>query len=31
MNRILHALGYDAGKIRKVPQQWPETGPEPRR
>jgi apolipoprotein D and lipocalin family protein len=24
------ALGYDAGKIRKVPQQWPETGPEPR-
>ena len=25
------ALGYDTGKIRKVPQQWPETGPDPRR
>lgn len=24
------ALGYDAGKLRKVPQQWPETGPQPR-
>ena len=25
------ALGYDTGKLRKVPQQWPETGPSPRR
>lgn len=24
------ALGYDAGKLRKVPQRWPETGPQPR-
>jgi apolipoprotein D and lipocalin family protein len=24
------ALGYDTGKLRKVPQQWPESGPEPR-
>lgn len=26
-----NALGYDTGKIRKVPQQWPETGPDARR
>ena len=25
------ALGYDTSKLRVVPQQWPETGPEPRR
>lgn len=25
------ALGYDTSKLRLVPQQWPETGPEPRR
>jgi apolipoprotein D and lipocalin family protein len=24
------ALGYDTSKLRKVPQQWPETGPDPR-
>ena len=24
------ALGYDTSKLRKVPQQWPETGPTPR-
>ena len=24
-------LGYDTSKLRMVPQQWPETGPEPRR
>lgn len=25
------AMGYDVSKLRKVPQQWPETGPDPRR
>lgn len=24
------AMGYDVSKLRKVPQQWPETGPDPR-
>ena len=24
------ALGYDTSKLRKVPQQWPEIGPDPR-